>query len=47
MKAEGNVKMFKTVDDPKERATIVGFEKRFIALSLSNKGIGSIVSTVQ
>ena len=46
MKADGNVKMFKTVDDPKERATIVGFEKRFIALPLRNKGIGSIVSTV-
>jgi hypothetical protein len=45
MKADGNVKMFKTVDDPKERATIVGFEKRFIALPLRNKGIGAIVST--
>lgn len=45
MKADGNVKMFKTIDDPKERATIVGFEKRFIALPLRNKGIGAIVST--
>ena len=44
MKADGNVKMFKTVDDPKERATIVGFEKRFIALPLRDKGIGAIVS---
>lgn len=44
MKADGNVKMFKTVDDPKERATIVGFEKRFIALPLRDKGIVAIVS---
>lgn len=44
MKADGNVKMFKTVDDPKERATIVGFEKRFIALPLRDKGIGAIIS---
>jgi hypothetical protein len=46
MKADGNVKMYKTVDDPKERATIVGFEKRFIALPLRNKGIGAIVSSI-
>lgn len=45
MKADGNVKMFATIDDPKERATIVGFEKRFVALPLRNKGIGAIVST--
>lgn len=46
MKADGTVKMYKTVDDPKERATIVGFEKRFIALPLRNKGIGAIVSSI-
>lgn len=45
MKADGQVKMYMTKDDPKERATIVGFEKRFIALPLRNKGIGAIVST--
>lgn len=45
MKADGNVKMFKHVDDPLTRSTIVGFEKRFIALPLRNKGIGAIVST--
>lgn len=45
MKADGQTKMYVTKDDPKERATIVGFEKRFVALPLRNKGIGAIVST--
>jgi hypothetical protein len=44
MKADGNVKMYEDKDDPKERATIVGFDKRFIALPIRNKGIGAIVS---
>ncbi|QTE22396.1 hypothetical protein [Polaribacter cellanae] len=44
MKADGSVKMYETKDDPKERATIVGFDKRFVALPIRNKGIGAIVS---
>lgn len=44
MKADGNVKMYATLHDPKERATIVGFDKRFIALPIRNKGIGAIVT---
>jgi hypothetical protein len=46
MKADGNVKMYQVKDDPKERATIVGFEKRFIAVPIRNKGQGAIVSTL-
>lgn len=44
MKADGQVYMYAQEDDPKERATIVGFDKRFVALPMRNKGIGSIVS---
>ena len=46
MKADGNVKMYQVKDDPKERATIVGFEKRFIAVPIRNKGLGAIVSAL-
>lgn len=44
MKAEGSNKMYETKDDPRLRASIVGFDKRFIALPLRNKGIGAIVA---
>lgn len=44
MKADGTIKMFANIDDPKERATILGFSKRFVALPIRNKGIGAIVS---
>ena len=44
MKADGTIKMFATIDDPKERASIIGFNKRFVALPIRNKGIGAIVS---
>lgn len=44
MKADGNIKMYATLHDPKERASIVGFDKRFIALPIRNKGIGAIVT---
>ncbi|WP_413532741.1 hypothetical protein [Empedobacter brevis] len=44
MKADGDPKMYTTLHDPKERATIVGFDKRFIALPIRNKGIGAIVT---
>lgn len=44
MKADGEIFMYTTENDPKERATIVGFDKRFIAVPIRNKGIGTIVS---
>lgn len=45
MKADGSVHMYAIENDPKERGAIVGFDKRFVALPLRNKGIGAIVST--
>lgn len=36
--------MYIRMDDPEERGTIVGFDKRFIAVPIRNKGIGAIVS---
>jgi len=44
MKADGELYMYETVDDPKERGTIIGFDKRFLALPLRNKAIGAIIS---
>ena len=44
MKADGQVHMYIRMDDPEERGTIVGFDKRFIAVPIRNKGIGAIVS---
>lgn len=44
MKADGETYMYATEDDAKERGTIVGFDKRFIAVPMRNKGIGAIVS---
>lgn len=46
MKADGEVYMYMREDDPEERGTIVGFDKRFIALPIRNKGIGAIVSAI-
>lgn len=46
MKADGEIYMYSTEDDPKERATIVGFDKRFVALPIRGKGVGAIVSAV-
>ncbi|MBD5251406.1 MAG: hypothetical protein HDS56_09570 [Barnesiella sp.] len=46
MKADGDIYMYKSEDDPKERGTIVGFDKRFVALPIRGKGIGAIVSDV-
>ena len=43
-KADGDVYKYATYDDPKERATIVGFDKRAIVLPIRGKGIGAIVS---
>lgn len=44
MKADGQVHMYARLDDPEERGAIVGFDKRFIALPIRNKGVGAIVS---
>ncbi len=46
MRADGDIYMYATIDDPKERATIVGFDKRFVALPIRGKGVGAIVSTI-
>lgn len=44
MKADGNTKMYSREDDPEQRGTIVGFDKRFVALPIRGKGVGAIVS---
>lgn len=44
MKADGSVKMYRRDNDPEERGTIVGFDKRFIALPIRNQAIGAILS---
>ena len=46
MKADGEIYMYSKEDDPGERATIVGFDKRFVALPIRGKGIGAIVSAL-
>ena len=47
MKADGEIYMYARYDDPEERGTIVGFDKRFIALPIRNKGIGAIISAAE
>lgn len=44
MKSDGDMMMFSQLNDVHERASIIGFEKRFVALPIRNKGIGAIVS---
>lgn len=44
MKADGEMHLYSKENDPEQRGTIVGFDKRFIALPFRNKGIGAIVS---
>lgn len=44
MKADGEANMYSISNDPKERATVIGFDKRFVALPIRNKGIGAIVT---
>jgi len=46
MKADGEIYMYSKEDDPGERATIVGFDKRFVALPIRGKGVGTIVSAL-
>jgi len=44
MKADGTMNMYERINDPELRGTVVGFDKRFIALPIRNKGLGAIVS---
>lgn len=44
MKADGEIYMYARYDDPEERGTVVGFDKRFIALPIRGKGVGAIIS---
>lgn len=44
MKADGEIYMYSKYDDPEYRGTVVGFDKRFIALPIRGLGIGAIVS---
>lgn len=46
MKADGDIYMYATVDDPLQRGTTVGFDKRFVALPIRGKGVGAIVSAL-
>ena len=43
-KADGEIYMYANFDDPYERATVVGFDKRAIVLPIRGRGIGAIVS---
>lgn len=43
MKADGQLYMYCREDDPEHRGTIVGFDKRFIALPIRGTGVGAIV----
>lgn len=46
MKADGDIYMYASVDDPNERGTIVDFDKRFVALPIRGRGVGAIVSAL-
>ena len=43
MRADGDVDMFERLKDPEQRGDIVGFQKRFIAMPIRNKGLGVII----
>jgi hypothetical protein len=45
MKAMGDMKMYEKIDDPALRATVVGFDMRFIAMPLRNKAVGAIMAS--
>lgn len=45
MKAMGEMKMYDKINDPEQRATIIGFDMRFIALPIRNKAIGAIMAS--
>ncbi|MCE3008078.1 MAG: hypothetical protein LW884_07020 [Bacteroidetes bacterium] len=44
MKAVGSLDMFERLRDPDARGDIIGFQQRFLALPIRNKGIGSIIT---
>lgn len=44
MKADGTINVYSRENDPELRATVIGFDKRFIALPIRNKAIGAIIS---
>lgn len=44
MKADGELYMYTQIDDPKMRGTIIGFDQRFVAFPLRERGIGAIIS---
>ena len=44
MRADGEMHMYERINDPELRGTVIGFDKRFIALPIRNKAIGAIVS---
>lgn len=44
MRADGTVQIYERINDPELRATVIGFDKRFIALPIRNKAIGAIIS---
>lgn len=46
MKADGTVNIYSRERDPELRATVIGFDKRFVALPIRNKGIGAIISAI-
>ena len=43
MFADGEYDMFSRLNDPEQRGDVVGFQKRFVALPIRNKGIGAII----
>ncbi len=44
MKADGSTFIYADENNPEQRGTIVGFDKRFISMPIRNKGIGAIIS---
>lgn len=44
MKADGDVFMYLRENDPEQRGSIIGFDKRFVAVPYRNKGVGAIVT---
>lgn len=44
MRSKGDADMFVTLKDPVKRGDIIGFQLRFVAISIRGKGIGAIYS---
>jgi len=44
MKADGTVQVYSRERDPELRATVIGFDKRFLAMPIRNKANGAIIS---